>query len=292
MSSSHPPMPSLIGQIVETVKANFKLLAFFALILTVIPFISELLFVGAFKPQLLNGSQGGVAEASNIIFFKVLVDIIFFFISFYCIIQTFIVATHYHQQPPHQTRKVLKMTDPEFHKNTSRYIGHSILIGFFYLAVILTFMIVFFITTHIELGLLTAVCMIVAFVVMLMLAPLTATKLPAVIDPNGDTSLNAAFRRGKSIFWRFLGVGLLSFIFLMLFLIVLVGGLWFLGTSLYPLFKDSMNIILPVGAFLGIFAFYIFNMILYTTGAVIQSHFYIMSEYYLPNKEQNINLSA
>ena len=276
---SNPSMPSLYGQIFETLKANYKMIMVFALLIT----IAETLCGGTFM-QFLD-----VAEKTGE--FSIPTFLLLSAIWSYIYPQIQIIAMDYHQQPPNQPRTPLWIMDKGFNKDYLRFCLHMFYIMLLTLAVLL------FLGCIILIGLLTGIPLIIiiggllTFVAVIALIPLTATKLPAVLDPNGDTSLKAAFARGKHIFWRYLGnsavIGGAFAVTMAITLIALSVILMKIGFLPNTLTMETILIAQNIGTtsfFLLNIVQNIFTMISLTIFGVIASHYYIWSEYYLPSE--------
>ena len=287
---THPPMPSLYGQIAETIKANAMLILLFAFGITIFETVSGgtlIQFLEVYlKDIALNDSLRQPVNAREFPVFEALILCI---IWSYIYPQAQIVAMDYHQQPPHQTRTPMWIGDKSFNRHYLRFCLHTLyifLLSWAVLTVIGTFLTIgLALETH-WLALISGIFLLVTIIA---LGPLTATKLPAVIDPNGDTSFKASFARGKHIFWRFLGMMVMVIFSLMVIMGLVIGimSAAFIGLGLLPeglSFDAVMNV-----ETVGILPFFIMNIVqnIFTLisvmiSSVIMSHYYIWSEYYLP----------
>ena len=294
---SNPPMPSLYGQIIETFRANFKLILIFTLIST---------SAGVFLWQSVNEMMANLQFAlenpnktdADLPFQPSILSIIISFtVGIYIYYQLAIVSIMYHQQPPHQPRTAPWLTDKGFHQHIWRYMWHHFLIIMLYIAVMVSVSLIIAIGAGQQNPFIGLIGSLLFFISFIALAPLTATKLAAVIDPNGDTSFKAAFRRGKDIFWKYLGVMVLIMISMFIFFIILEGvisvlGVFFSGTVISDhgqiTMPENMGMIGTVILFIFMFISGIIGSFFNVAFAVIASHYYIWSEYYLAHENKGV----
>ena len=279
------------GQIFETIKANFKLIALFAFTTTAMTIFFEISLNEALENiKVVLSAYENKIDLQTIHEPSILSQILIFIVTVYCYCQLYIISVHYHQQPPHSPRTALWLTDPDFHKNTMRFIWHQFLMILLFVCIILTAGFILAVTALLQAEIVSFIALILFIATIISFTPLTATKLPAVIDPNGDTSLDAAFRRGKYIFWKYLGymslMGFISILIMFTFLIpiglFLKGKLFQNGTFILP---DHIDLHTQIIIYSLLFLFNLFNMMACSAYAVITSHYYIWSEYYLPKEE-------
>ena len=294
---SNPPMPSLYGQITETIKANLKIFLIFSFLLALATNFLNTPIIEHLAEQMLIFKETGKAPT---MFSSETLPYLLLLITFslYLCYQTMIISTDYHQQPPNQPRTILWFTDKGFHQHFWRYTWHHFLIGLLWIVIGGLIMLLLSIVSKLQNNSLNLILSISLFVIMIAYIPLTATKLPAVIDPNGDTSFKAALHRGKYIFWPYLGN-----LILLIFAISIVGALItapissvLLSTFTNEIIEAEYGLIIlsDDASIMAYIMFYIYytlemmvNTILYSALAVLASHYYIWSEYYLPSEKEN-----
>lgn len=289
---THPTMPSLYGQITQTIKANLKLILLFAIGITVFETalggtLHQMLTLALIA--LADAATTGSAVSVPLLTFEFMTLMV---VWSYIYPQAQIVAIDYHQQPPHQPRTPLWIAHKGFNSHYLRFCLHMLYIFLLSLSV-MTFIGIFLtIGMALDTPLLALISGIFFFVAMIALGPLTATKLPAVIDPNGDTSFKASFARGKHIFWRFLGNCAMVMFSIGIIMGISIGIISFAFISLDLIDETVLtNAIMNVET-IGVLPFFIFNAVqnIFTIASimiysVIMSHYYIWSEYYLPDQK-------
>lgn len=278
---SNPPMPSLDGQIFETIKANLKLIIIFTCLITAM----EIICGGT----LIQHIDLIMNTDKSHIFYLLLLALTWSYIY----PMTKVIAINYHQQPPHAPRRAMWLSDIGFHAQYLPFCLHLFYITALTFCISLLWFIPIAITiTSQSMSVVLIMCLLY-FVTIIFLTIYVATKLPAVMDPNGNASFKASFKRGKQIFWKYLGHSLVTILGISLIasLILHISVNILVEIRLLPenLPKDMLLTLEKVGiiSFSTINFIKNFTTLISTlTFGVIASHYYIWSEYYLPKEEE------
>lgn len=190
MTSAEHKIPSLTSQIIQMIKDNYILIIVVTIIYTLIGSIDFFLMGEA-------AYQGPL---------QIVIELIVGLGIWVMLMQTSIVAIYHHQQPPNRQKDILTFTHPDFWKYSLKFYIDSIILfvasfgGSIVISALITFILITFSLIQSIEGIMFSFAGFSLFNG-ITLFPFLITKIPAILDPNGDTSFKAAFRRGKKIFW-------------------------------------------------------------------------------------------